>query len=158
VQRGELLKPYPHFTSVNAAVSGWGNSNYHSLQSRLERRYSRGLDFTLSYTWSKTIDDAADGNWAGGALTQRNAYCRACDRSLTSYDQAHRFVGSVNWELPVGRGRPFGGGWNKWTNAVFGQWQMNTIMTLSSGLPVVFAVPQNTSFSFGGSQRRTRPM
>lgn len=153
VQRGNLLKPYPQFTSVNAAVSGWGSSNYHALQSRLEQRYARGLNLTLSYTWSKTIDDAADGNWAGGANTQRNAYCRACDRSLSSYDQAHRFVGSLNWELPVGKGKAFGGGWNNIANTVLGQWQVNTILTLSSGLPLVFAVPQNTSFSFGGNQR-----
>jgi hypothetical protein len=153
IQRGNLLKPSPHFSAVNANVSGWGNSNYHALQSRLEQRYGRGLNATLSYTWSKTIDDAVDGNWSGGALTQRDAYCRACDRSLISYDQAHRFVASVNYELPVGRGKAFGSGWNKWTDALLGQWQVNTILTLSSGLPLVFAVPQNTSYSFGGNQR-----
>jgi hypothetical protein len=153
IQRGNLLKPYPHFSSVTGNVSGWGNSNYHALQTRLEHRYARGLNATISYSWSKTIDDAVDGNWAGGANTQRNAYCRACDRSLISYDQAHRFVGSINYELPVGRGKAFAGGWTKWMDTVFGQWQVNTILTFSSGLPVVFTVPQNTSFSFGGNQR-----
>ncbi|MBM3735860.1 MAG: hypothetical protein FJW39_08750 [Acidobacteria bacterium] len=153
IQRGFLLRPYPHFGSVSMNVAGWGSSNYHALQARLQKRYSRGLNMTLSYTWSKTIDDAVDGNWAGGANNQRDAFCRHCDRALSSYDQPHRFVASVNYELPVGRGKALGSGWSKWQDAAFGQWQVNGILTLSSGLPLVFGVPQNTSFSYGGGQR-----
>ncbi|MDX1981978.1 MAG: TonB-dependent receptor [Bryobacteraceae bacterium] len=153
VQRGYLLRNYPHFTDVTAAVSGWGSSNYHALQTRLEKRYARGLNATVSYTWSKTIADPVDGNWAGGANTLRDAYCRKCDRSISSYDQPHRFVTSLNYELPFGRGKSLFSGWSKWADAMFGQWQVNGILTLSSGMPMPFQVPQNTSFSYGGNQR-----
>ncbi len=153
VQRGYLMRPYPHFANVAANVSGWGSSNYHALQTRLEKRFSQGLNFTSSYTWSKTIADAVDGNWSGAALTQRDAYCRHCDRAISSYDQPHRFVTSVNYELPLGRGKQLGAGWNKILDAALGQWQVNGILTLSSGMPMGFAVPQNTSFSYGGNQR-----
>jgi hypothetical protein len=154
VQRGQLLRPYPEYTSVQAVNAGWGNSNFHSLQTRLQKRFSSGLSLLASYTFSKTIDDAADGVWNdSGQPLVRNWYCRSCERSVSSYDQPHRFVTNVTYELPFGKGKRFGNQWNGAVNAVLGGWQTNAIITISEGQPLRFTAATNTCFCFGGNAR-----
>jgi hypothetical protein len=151
VQRGQLLTPYPQYPGVTFAAPGWGNSNYHSLQAKLEKRFSAGNSVVVAYTFSKLLSDGADNAWDSAAQT--NFYCRACDKSVSPYDQRHRFVSSFTYELPIGNGKSLGSNWNSLLNAAFGQWQINGIATVNSGLNLQFYVPQNTSFSFGGNQR-----
>ncbi|MDQ6663703.1 MAG: TonB-dependent receptor [Acidobacteriota bacterium] len=151
VQQGQLLRPYPLWNGVSATNAAWSSSNYHALQTRFEKRYSKGLSVLVSYTFSKTMSDGADGLW-NGTGTIRNWYCRKCDYSISSYDQPHRFVSNVTYELPVGRGKAFGGNWNRFVDTFLGQWQMNGILTLSEGQPLRFSTAQNTSNSFGGGQ------
>src|SRR5206468_8196952 len=54
----QLLRPFPRFTTVAFYRNNVGHSTYHSFQSRLERRFSKGLTLTAAYTFSKLIDDA----------------------------------------------------------------------------------------------------
>lgn len=97
VQYGQLLTPYPHYDGVSATNAGFASSSYHALQARLEKRFSMGLSFLTSYTWSKTISDAADGLW-NRADTIRNHYCRECERAVSSYDQPQRLIANVTYE------------------------------------------------------------
>jgi hypothetical protein len=152
VQRGQLLRPFPHFDVVVPISAGWGNSSYQSMQLKLEKRFSAGLSMLASYTWSKTINDASDGYWNKVDGDMRSWYCRRCDRSLSSYNQPNRFVFNGTYELPVGRGKSMLTGANRIVEGVAGGWQVNAIFTLSQGLPLSFDVPQNTSRSFGGGQ------
>jgi hypothetical protein len=151
VQRGQLLRPFPQYTGVNLSRPSWGNSNYHAFQAKLERRFSAGLTAMVAYNFSKLISDGGDNVWASAGF--RDFYCRACDRSLSVYDQTHRLVGNFTWELPFGRGKALGSNWNKAVDAILGQWQINGIATIGSARPLQFGVVQNTSFSFGGGQR-----
>ena len=153
VQRGYLLRPYPEFNGVLANAASWGNSTYHALQTRFEKRYSRGLSFLASYTWSKTMSDGVDGFWAAPWGNIRNWYCRSCDRAISAYDQPHRFVLNSTYELPFGRGKALGSQWNRLMEGALGGWQVNGILTLSVGEPVTFYTAQNTTFSYGGAQR-----
>ena len=153
VQRGQLLRPYPQYTGFQIKNPGWANSNYHALQARFERRFATGLALQSSYTYSKTISDAADGLWnmANGI---RNNYCLKCERAVSSYDQPQRLVTNVVYELPFGRNKQLGANWNQFMNAAFGNWQVNGIVTLSRGLPLRnFSLANNTCFCFGGTQR-----
>ncbi|MDQ6700918.1 MAG: TonB-dependent receptor [Acidobacteriota bacterium] len=153
VQRGQLLRPYPLWNGVSATNAAWSSSNYNALQARFEKRYSRGLSVLVSYTFSKTMSDGADGLWNNnGAQIIRNWYCRRCDYSISSYDQPHRFVSNVTYELPIGRGKMLGSNWNRFIDTFLGQWQMNGILTMSEGQPLRFTTSQNTSNSFGGGQ------
>ena len=151
VQRGQLLTPFPQYPGARLPRQGWGNSNYHSFQTRLEQRFAAGTSFMVAYTFAKTISDGGDDVWLGSNET--NAYCRHCDRSVSVYNQTHRLVTNFTYELPFGRGKRFGSGWSKALDAVLGQWQINGIGTLNSGLPLRFRINQNTSRSFGGGQR-----
>jgi hypothetical protein len=151
VQRGQLLTPYPQYPGVTFSSPSWGNSNYHSLQSKVTKQFQSGDTFVLAYTWSKLISDGGDNAWDSSLW--RDYYCRACDKSLSPYDQPHRLVASMTYALPFGKGKRFGSSWNGVVNAILGHWQTNGILTLNSGLVNQFNVPSNTSNSFGGGQR-----
>jgi len=93
--RGQLLRPYPHFTSIATSFpAGW--SYYHSLQLSAEKRLSRGLTFQSAWTWSKFME-------AAGYLNDTDPYL---EKVVSVEDFPHRFTLSAIWELPVGRGQP----------------------------------------------------
>jgi hypothetical protein len=154
IQRGYLLRgPYAAFSSVGTGSAAWGNTNYHAFQARFEKRFGGGATMMASYTWSKSMADSSDGIWNDSQGTLRNWYCRGCEYSLSSYDIPHRFVYNVNYELPFGRGKRFGSSMHWLPNALVGGWQINGILTLNSGQPLIFSQTTNNSFSFGGYQR-----
>lgn len=151
IQRGQLLTPYPQYPGVSFAGTSWGNSNFHSLQATFKKRFSEGGTMVAAYTWSKLIADGGDNAWDAAGF--RNFNCRACERSISPYHYPHRLVVTSTYELPFGKGKRFGTQWNGFMNAVLGQWQVNGVMTLSSGSPLQMLTTGNTSFSFGGGQR-----
>jgi hypothetical protein len=112
-----------------------GNSNYHALQTRLEKRFSHGLSFLGSYVWSKTISDSRGGADAGGTAPVGVQDFRnlQAERSLADEHFPHRFVGSVNYDLPFGRGRSIMTGGPRVLQALFGGWSVGGIVTLVSG-------------------------
>src|SRR5262249_34855899 len=105
------------------------NTVYHSLQSRYEHRFSQGLSLTASYTWSKTIDDAAETINAGGCVCQNPRNRGQAERAASVYDQRHRLVVSYIWAIPFAKSLKGVGG------AVLGGWQFGGIVTLASGRP-----------------------
>ncbi len=151
VQRGHLLTPFPQYPGVSYAGVSHGNSNFHALEAKVEKRFQAGSTVVVAYTWSKLISDGGDNAWTSAGF--RDNYCRACDRSISPYNQPHRLVASFTYELPFGQGKSMGANWNGFVNAILGNWQVNGIMTLNSGLPIQINNPANNSFSFGGGQR-----
>jgi hypothetical protein len=118
---------------------------------KFEKRFTQGASVMVAYTWAKTLSDGGDNAWASSP--QRDFYCRACDRSLSPYDQRHRLVASFTYELPFGRGKSLANGMHPVVDLFLGGWQINGIATVNTGLPLQFTLPSNTSFSFGGTQR-----
>lgn len=119
-----------------------GNSNYHALQGRVEKRFSYGLSFLTSYVWSKTISDSRGGADAGGTApnaVQDFKNLRA-EKSLADEHFPHRFVSSVNYDLPFGRGRAMMTGAPALVNAILGGWSVGGIVTLVSGRMVNIGV------------------
>ncbi|MGH9338973.1 MAG: TonB-dependent receptor domain-containing protein [Acidobacteriota bacterium] len=126
-----------------------GNSIYHSMQSKVEKRFSSGFTILGSYLWSRSIGDtcgfAGSGN-AGGCGFQDSNNLRA-ERSLDNQHIAHRFVTSSIWELPFGRSRRWGSSWNSMAEVILGGWSLSGIVTFSSGAPYSILVngdPANT--------------
>lgn len=125
IDRHRLLRPYPHFDAVNTTTSeGW--SWYHSLQTGLQKRFSRGYTFGLNYTFSR--------------FTEAIEFLNAADpepwEGISSQDAPHRLSISGIWELPFGRDRRFGAGASPFANAVIGGWQVQGIYTFQSGFPI----------------------
>jgi hypothetical protein len=131
-----------------------GNSNFHSLQTRLEKRLSRGLSILASYTWSKTISDSRGASGAGGVsnILPQDPLNLSAERALADEHRAHRFVTSYVYDLPFGRGKTYLSGMPAVPEALLGGWSMAGITTLSSGRlvsPTVQGNPSNT----GGPDR-----
>ena len=127
VSRGQLLRPYPQFTSMIPLFSSGSSSTYHALQIRFNKRFSHGLQFQGSYAWSKVLDNGSN---------HQNSYNILPDRAVTSYDITQRLVLSYIYDLPFGRGRQFGSNVPRAVNWILGDWQINGITTIQSGAPL----------------------
>src|SRR5262249_39454770 len=95
------LRPFPQFLNVTA-LSNDGNSIYHSLQAKLERRWSNGLLVQAAYTFSKLIDDVDASARANGAPIQ-NVYDLRGERGVGGYDIPQRLVTNFVYRAPFGR-------------------------------------------------------
>jgi hypothetical protein len=157
VQRFRLLRPMPQFdgASVGQANPARGNSSYHGMQAKWEKRFSNGFTALTHYTWSKMIDDSShsDGNvsWLGGSTAIQNVWDLRAERSLSSHDVAHRAVISGTWELPVGKGRAFGSNMNRVVDWFVGGWALSGVLLMQSGMPL--AVTQSGGNIWDGTQR-----
>jgi len=140
--------PFPNFGRIQLVDNG-GNGNYHSLGTKFSKRYSNGLTYLMSYTWSKSIDTAtAIRNQGGDTLFPQNSYCRQCERARSAHDVNQRFVTSTLWDLPFGKGRKMAIA-NPVANAVAGGWQLSSIITLQSGFPITMTNGNDTSNTGG---------
>ena len=127
-------RPFPAVDSSIAAFRSDGFSNYHSLQARLEKRFSHGLQFEASYTWSHALDNASDADL--GSAAQGDFRLQTDPRleyGNADFDARHRFVFSSIYELPFGRGKMFGKNASGGMNQLIGNWQVATIVTASTG-------------------------
>jgi len=129
---------FSNISSHAYSVANLFGANYHSLQARLNQRFTRGLQYQLNYTWSRTLDNvSAINNLPTGSFTLQNNNCFSCDYGPASFDQTHRFVGSGSFEVPIGKGRRWSFGPGNW---VLGGWEFSGIYTVASGMPeTVFA-------------------
>jgi hypothetical protein len=157
VVRERLLRPMPHFTgtSVGTAEPPRGNSVYHAMQAKWEKRFSRGVTALAHYTWSKMIDDIShsSGNvsWLGGSTAIQNIWDLRGERSLSSHDVAHRVVLTGAIEMPWGRNRAFGRDWNRALDWIAGGWEVSGMAILQSGMPL--HVTQSGGAIWDGTQR-----
>ncbi len=149
----QIRRPFPQFANVVLINPMWGNSSYHALNLKVEKRFSQGLNFLANYTYSKFIDDVAasqeNGQAAGGI---QNVYDRRAERALSGNDIRNRFVFSSVYELPFGPGR-------KWLSQgvpgrLLGGWNIGAIVTLQDGSPVGLVTQVNGTNAFNpGAQR-----
>jgi len=137
--------------SSTGFIEGIANSSYNALEASLTKRFSHGISFLASYTYSKSIDDASSFNMTGSASKPvagendlaQNPFDLAAERGRSLFDSRHRFVLSYQWSLPFWR-QP-----HAWYQQILGNWQVNGIATLMSGTP--FTVFDSTDFSVQGS-------
>src|SRR5688572_17063417 len=127
VARSQLLRPYPQFSSIQATETT-GTSDYHAMQTRVERRMAQGFTVQVAYSWSRTMVET-------GFL---NDFDEELERVISQFDRAHTFVSSGLLELPFGRSRRFGQSWSGPTNALLGGWQLGYIFKAQSGAPLGF--------------------
>jgi hypothetical protein len=133
VARNQLLRPYPQYTDVFPLFSSGSSSTYHALQVTLKKRFSGGLQFEGSYTWSKSIDNGEGGFQDSNAIS--------LSRAVTDLDVPHRFVLNYVYELPFGMGRRFGNSVPKIVDVALGGWMIDGITTYQSG--TAFGVSAN---------------
>ena len=146
IQARLLLSAFPQYGGVGAFRKPQANSNYESLILSAEHRYRSGLSMLISFTGGKLIDDASQVvSYLGQAGTKQDYYCRKCEKSVSSQDVPRRLVASANYELPLGKGRQFGGGMPKSLDFALGGWQTNGIMTFQKGIPIAIGNGGNSA-------------
>ncbi|HKE04760.1 MAG TPA: TonB-dependent receptor, partial [Blastocatellia bacterium] len=158
------VRPFPAFGDIQWMENRVGAS-YNSLQTRLEKRFSKGLTGLVSYTWGKALTGAPDhistsgggpGFDTGTFKEPQDGNNLRADRGLAEFDVKHRFVASYIWELPFGKGRHFGNDWNTAVDALLGGWQLTGIHALQSGLGLTATLGGGSVVNLGG-ERRARP-
>ena len=130
-------RPYPNF--VTYIDSSWiGHSNYNALNVKLEHR-SGQFALTSVYTWAKSLDDKSTAASAGSEAQGWNGYLNNHDPELdygrSDFNVGQRFVTSLVYDLPVGRGKKFANQVNPVVNAVIGGWEGTAIATFQQGFP-----------------------
>lgn len=131
----------PVFGSI-ASVEATGSSTYNSLQTTLDKRFSRGFSILASYTLSKSVDESSENKQTG--VVQTNPYDLSFDRGLANFHHRHRFTASFVYEIP-------GKYSQKFANALIGGWNLTGILTMQSGAPfTVFSGVDNARSGTGG--------
>jgi hypothetical protein len=109
-------------------------SNYNSLQVRLEKRYSHGLQYEFAYTFAHALDNASSASLGsvnnGDFQDQRYPNL---NYSNADFDVRHRFVFSYVYDLPFGHGRAFAGSASGVLNQIIGNWQMTGVASAATG-------------------------
>ena len=131
-------------------IASIANSSYNALQTSLRKRFSHGLSFLASYTWSHSIDDVSSFNITGSASQPvagendlaQNPFDLAAERGPSMFDARNRFVLSYQWSIPFLQHS------SSWYGHVLGNWQLNGIFTAMSGTP--FTVFDSNDVSLQG--------
>ena len=147
--------PFPDFGRNPSYAATEGSSNYNGLQAKLEKQYANGLNFLLTYTYSKTLGDASDllngGSSENSASGNVNGY-RApgilgigADYGLANFDIRNVVHVSGGYDLPFGRGKKFMSDATGAKNQIVGGWSFNWSGAFQGGQPIALGCPTQTA-------------
>jgi hypothetical protein len=130
----QALRPYPQYSNFLNNFDNTGSALYHAMQLQLEKRYTNGLSFLVSYNLSRMMSNTNSGftSFANASLNKEN---QKAEWAIDPNDQTNMINIAGTYELPFGKGRPFlnrGGV----LNAVLGGWQISPLLTYATGAPL----------------------
>jgi hypothetical protein len=137
----QALRPMPEYTMVVNHFNPLGDTWYDALQTKVTKRFSHGLDFVVSYTWSKNLVLGAENNNAYFDPYPTDVFNRGINKQLSSTDQPQALIISGNYTTPkltVGNGFA-----SKATSAVVRDWTIGAVLRYTSGIPI--HVPMSTT-------------
>ena len=147
----QARRPIQGYQFIQAAFDG-GRGDYHALQVKVERRYSRGLYLLNSFTWSRARDNASGHlETANGDNSRVNYADLDGEFGLSGYNQPLNNTTTVVWELPFGRDRRWANGLSPIVEGFVGGWRLTAINTMASGLPVNLSYSPSSTFSVSGA-------
>jgi len=138
---------FAYYQSQWASLYAWtsgGRSNYNALQLMLRHNVTHGLSWDFNYVYSKSIDFTSDAErvnlfegygFGGGQVI--NAFSPGQMRGVSDFDMTHQLNTSWVYELPFGRGKKWGAGWNRGLDAIIGGWSWSGLGRWTSGLPFI---------------------
>lgn len=155
VSQATLLRPYPQYGAVSTAnpavAQNLGSSTYHSLNLRLEKRFSSGYNFIAVYTKSKLIDDGSGRIFGETAFVPpiQDEYNRRAERSISEGDVSQRLVVSHALELPFGKGRRYLSGSSNALDYAIGGWSVSGAFAWNTGYPLALTSIGNSGTGSG---------
>jgi Carboxypeptidase regulatory-like domain/TonB dependent receptor len=145
--------PFPDFGRGTSYAATEGSSNYNGLQAKLEKQFQGGLNFLLTYTYSKTLSDAGDLLNGGSSQGYRAPYVPGAgiqaDYALASFDIRNVVHVSGGYELPFGKGKHFMSGASGVQNAIAGGWSVNWSGSFQGGQPIELGCPSGATSGTG---------
>jgi len=161
-------QPFNYWDDQFSSLYGWrsiGNSAYHSLQLTLRHAMSAGLQFDFNYAFSKSIDIGSNAERInqiegfGFASQVINSWSPGQLRAVSDFDMRHQVNSNWVYEVPLGKGRRFGSGMNRFMDAVVGGWGLSGIFHWTSGLPFTMASGNgwSTNWQLQGQAIQTGP-
>jgi hypothetical protein len=134
------LRPVPEIGSISG-TSSFGFGNYDAMTARLDKRFSHGLQFITSYTWGHALANSGTTLSGSSGFGYRDNTNISTSYANAAWDIRHNFTTGVNYEIPFGRGKAWGGNMNRVMDTVIGGWNANAIFTFHTGQP--FTVRSN---------------
>ena len=153
-----LLEPYPQFDGGFEGLPTLNaNSWYNALQIRFQKRASHYISFEGNYTFSKLTDDSSAGRnaWLGNLWIDNPQVLDnlKAEHAISANDTPHRLTAAIIFDVPVGKDRLIGRGWNNALDAVLGGWSLNGVVTLQSGQPLGIYMSGDIARLADGNQR-----
>ncbi len=132
----DSLRPVPALGGVNYLWS-FGYGNYAGLATKLEKRFSEGLDFKIAYTWGHALSNVGTPLYgpSGTYGTRGNPRDLSQQYSSAAWDIRHNFTTGLVYYLPLGRGRKFGSQMSRTADILLGNWQVNAMLGFRTGPP-----------------------
>lgn len=124
ITRAQSLLAFPQFTNVWVQQYN-GENRYNSIQLQAQKRFSKSLSFTGTYTWTRLREQLNYLNPSDVVLEER----------ISPDERPHRYTLAAVYQLPFGRGRLLGSNWNRAVDAVLGGWQINGTYEWQKGEP-----------------------
>lgn len=154
VQAGQLLLPFPEYQGLSDPANYMGDSSYHSLQVKAEKRFASGGTLLGSYTFSKILANVETlTSWLDsgtGVAGYQNVYDMRNEKALSSFDSRQRLTISYVYDIPMGKGHPFLGNLNGFADKLVAGWGINGVTTFQKGFPLgLTSTPNNTGFNTG---------
>jgi len=148
------LVPFKDFGRNSSQAQTEGSSNYHGLQTKVEKQFRGGLTFLATYTWSKTFSDAGDllnggSDNVGYRAPSVPGFGIQKDYKLANFDIRNVFHFSGGYQLPFGKGQKFMTSASGMQDRLVGGWSVQWIATLQGGQPITFNCVNNTLQSVG---------
>ncbi|MBO0797964.1 MAG: TonB-dependent receptor, partial [Blastocatellia bacterium] len=140
IRRSQLLRPFPQYTDVGRFRDAVGDSVYHGMTVRVDKRLGHGLLFQAAYTVSKLIDDVPERFVGRSGFIDPNNL--SLSRSVSDQDRPQMLVLNYVYEFPLGQGKRWLG--SGWGSRLLGNWQISGITRFASGVPVVITGPSST--------------
>ena len=126
VRATQLIKTYPQLSTVTMQRNNDGRVLYHSLQARVQKRFSNGLQLVANYTHSKSMQ----------YLQTSSVNVRHNNRTVSAIDIPNMVNVFLTYQMPFGRGRTWGRDWSRWLDAAVGGWTMAFTTHYQSGDPM----------------------
>jgi hypothetical protein len=146
---------------LGARVSGTksnGNMEYNSLQAVLQKQLSHGLQYQVSYTFSKCMSDSTGyyGAWNNALSASaywQNVYDQRAEWAPCYYDATHVLSAYAIYDLPFGRGKALAHDASRAVDAIIGGWEISPILTFRTGFPLPVYGAQDNSGTFSRGSR-----
>jgi hypothetical protein len=153
----QLLLPFSEFGSVSEQYNGYNHARYDSGVLKAQKRFSKGLTFLSTLTYSRN-NDASSGGAGNGTLNAggggpQNPYNLAAEYGRSNFDTPLRFSTSFSYELPVGRGKKFVNN-NKALDYAIGGWTVNGVSIFQTGFPLQVTDSKNFNSAYGYAVQR----